>query len=269
VFRRLFAESEVFYTLLAVDVGNTCIVMGFFDHDTLVRTLSVPYDKTMEAGDIRSLILGSMNKASLEPRSVKKVAISNVVSRLNPLFSSLCDDIFGSHPIFVNHRSRMELTIDIENPAELGPDLIVSAVAAYRNYKDSLVIVDLGTATKFSLISAEGVFRGVIIAPGLGISADSLKARIPYLPEVPLEIPSLLLGRNSVQSIQSGLMIGHCAMIEGVLVRLARTFGKPARTILCGGFSPLFRDQVEGIDDVDPDLILKGIAIIGRDNWGS
>ncbi len=262
----IMGEKEVFSTLLAIDVGNTCIVMGYFDQGVLKRTLSLHYDKAMAPGDIASLVKGAVSETPLDAPEVKQVGISNVVKSLDGLFSSVCKELFECAPVFVKHSVKTDLLIDIEHPAELGPDLLACAVGAYRKYRDSLIIIDMGTATKFSLISRHGVFKGVIICPGLKLCADVLKSRISYLPEVPLEMPSVMLGRNTVQSIQSGLMTGHSALIEGMLRKLFRQYEKPAKTILCGGFSPLMKGNIEGIDVVEPQLILDGIRIICQEN---
>jgi type III pantothenate kinase len=253
-------------TLLVIDAGNSCLVMGIYRDDSLIDTFHVNTAGIKEAPAYAELLKSTIEGSPLASLEITQIGVSNVIPGLDPVIASVCEECFHINPLFVSSRLDSGITIEIDDPQELGPDLIASAAAAYARYRDSLFIVDMGSASTISAVSKEGRFLGVIICPGLRLWAESIKKKIPYLPEVGLVMPSKLLGTNTLESMQSGLVIGHIAMIEGLLRRLSLQLGKPGKIIACGGFTDLVKEGVEGIDVFDAMLVLEGIKYIYQKN---
>ncbi len=249
-------------TLLAIDAGNTCLVFGISDNDGWEETFCIQNKDFRETSHILALLDAELSRRSIEKRQITTVGISNVIPRFNQILLAVSEEMFGVRPHFVSATSTAGITIDVDNPAEVGPDLIAAAVAGYRKYGGPIILVDMGTATTFSRVDRQGRFEGVAICPGLKISAEALSRKIPYLPEVPLNFPERLLGKNTVESLQSGLLYGHVAMIEGMVARLSLRYGDVAQVIACGGISHIIKDLCKAITIYEPYLILDGIRMI-------
>lgn len=252
--------------MLAIDVGNSCTVLGIYSDSGLQKTFYLNTGGCREKPEFCALLREFFTEAEMAASGITSIGISNVVPGLDECFEEVCREYFGRSPLFVSHTLECGLTFDIENPAELGPDLIAAAIAGFEKYHEPLIIVDLGTATTLSVLTADGVFKGVIICPGLKLSLESFARRIPYLPEVPLRLPSALIGRNTVESVQSGIVYGHVCMIEGILKRLAAELGTPHKVILCGGLSSVVKSAFAESVLYEPFLVLEGLRIVCRKN---
>ncbi|MDQ7822145.1 MAG: type III pantothenate kinase [Candidatus Eremiobacteraeota bacterium] len=250
--------------LLVLDSGNSCLVMGVYQGEDLLTTAHVGTSLARDEREYLDLVRKFIREKAVPKDKITTIGISNVVPRLNSLLDEAVRELFGIAPFFVGHSHTDLITLDIETPSELGADLVAAAVAAYRKHRDSLIIIDMGSATTFSHITGEGSFQGVIICPGLRMGAEFFSARIPYLPEVKLAVPQKLLGRNSVESIQSGLMLGHIAMLEGIVRRLQEHYGRPGKVIACGGFAHVLRSHLPFVDSVEPFLVLEGIRVLSE-----
>jgi type III pantothenate kinase len=249
-----------------IDAGNSCLVLGIYDGDALVESFQVSTAGVREASAFIDLFKAYIEKSPLPAMRISEIGVSNVIPGLDPAITSVCEECFHITPLFVKSDLDSGIVIDIDEPKELGPDLIASAAAGYARYHDSLFIIDMGSASTISVVNEEGRFLGVIICPGLRLWAESIRKKIPYLPEVDLTMPSKLLGTNTLESIQSGLVIGHIAMIEGLIRRLSANYGRPHKVIACGGFTSLVMKGVEGVDVFDPLLVLEGIKHIYEKN---
>ena len=205
-------------------------------------------------------------RKNLTAGSIHRIGISNVVPGRSDWLREVCTEMFNLSPLFVTHTLDGGITYNIEDPSELGPDLVSAAVAGQVKYGGPLILVDLGTATTFSVLSKDGTFQGVIICPGLKISVEAFQRRIPYLPEVRLETPLKLIGKNTIDSVQSGLLYGHVSMIEGLLRRLATELEIPHKVVVCGGLSPVVEKTLTNVDVVEPYLVLEGIRILCERN---
>jgi len=170
--------------------------------------------------------------------------------------------MFSLKPHFVSSENTADIVLDVNDPAEVGPDLIAAAVAGYRKHGGPIVLVDMGTATTLSRIDSRGRFEGVAICPGLKLSAEALFRRVSYLPEVSLRFPERILGKNTVESLQSGLLYGHVAMIEGMVTRLSQRYGDTTKVVACGGISHIIKDLCRVITFYEPYLVLDGIRMI-------
>lgn len=248
--------------LLALDVGNTNTVLGFFDGADLVATARVSTVRDRTA-DEHVLLLRQLVQArgrSLE-EVVDVVAASVVPSQDFPLRAA-CRDAFGVDPLVVAPGIRTGMRILYDNPAEVGADRIVNAVAAVELYGTPCIVVDFGTATTFDVISASGDYLGGVICPGPGVSADALFTRAARLSRVDFLRPERVIGKTTAQSVQSGLYWGVLAQTEGLIQRIRAEMAVPdVKVVATGGLAPLFASSPE-LQAVDADLTLKGLKIL-------
>jgi type III pantothenate kinase len=246
--------------LLVVDLGNTNIVIGVFRGDQLVNSwrLATARERTAdEYGILARQLVGDSLHSSLEG-----AVVASVVPPLNGAMAVMIRQYFGVEPLFVEPGVKTGVAIHVDNPAEVGADRIVNCVAAHATYGGPTVVVDFGTATTFDLVSAEPAYVGGVIAPGLNVSAEALFARAARLPRVDIRRPEHVIGTNTVVNMQSGIYFGYLGLVDGILTRIKREVPDLKRVVATGGLASLFADESEHIDDVDPELTLKGLKLI-------
>jgi type III pantothenate kinase len=254
--------------LLVIDIGNSQTVIAVVDpaegsfHHTW-RTDTIPAG---EAKNWQSFLSDSANDENIELVSATDVAISSVVPAATRTLVTLFDDWLNVRPMVVNSTMKLGIEVDVEQPERIGTDRLCNATAAYQFVGGAVIVVDVGTATKIEAITGDGVFIGGAIAPGIGVSLDALVGRAAQLHSVPLELPRAPIGKNTVEAMQAGLIIGHLAMIEGMIDRFRRHMQVEAQVILTGGYSSLFWKRSEIFERHDPDLTLRGILQIWRLN---
>jgi type III pantothenate kinase len=248
--------------LLCVDVGNTNIVLGLCsDHEWLARW-RIQTAREMMADEYAMLLKSLVGDAGYQLPQVKQIVLASVVPPLTVTFRELVDRYLHINPVVVGPGLRTGLRIRIDNPVELGADLVANAVAAYDRFHASCVIVDFGTATTFSAVAQNGDFLGVAIAPGLGLAAEALSSRTAQLPRVGLVPPPNAIGRNTVHSMQSGLVYGYVGLIEGLVGRIRDELGRSATVVATGGLSRTIAPLTPSIQHVDPWLTLEGLRLI-------
>lgn len=252
--------------LLAIDIGNTNITLGLWDgqqwrHQWRLRTI---HEQTVDEYGIYLKML--LREGGREPGDgIASVVLSSVVPPLTRTFQAVAERYLGRQPLLVTAATDTGIRIDTENPAEVGADRIVNAVAAYHLYPGASIVVDMGTATTLDVISAAGALAGVVIAPGLQPAADALTARAAQLGRVALEAPPRVLGRNTVHAMQSGLIFGYAGLIEGLVARLRAELALPqARVIGTGGLINLITPHTAVIGCVEPWLTLTGLRLIAE-----
>lgn len=253
--------------LLVMDVGNTNTVLGVYDRKKLVAhwRLTTVRDRTVDEYGILARNLLSL--ADIDVASIENIIISCVVPPLNGVLERMAQDYFHLRPLFVEPGMKTGMPILYENPQEVGADRIVNGVAAYERFKSAVIVVDFGTATTFDAISARGEYLGGSIAPGLSISAEALFQKAARLPRVDIRRPANVIGRNTTQSLQSGLLYGYLGMVQGILGRMRSEMEEPVRTIGTGGLAePLDHEISEYLDVLDPDLTLEGLRILHERN---
>ena len=247
--------------LLVVDVGNTNIVLGVYRGQSIVATWRLSTDARRMADEYAALLHSLFTSAGLSFRDVRAIAVASVVPPLITVFQELAQRFFEREPFLVGPGVKTGVRVQFENPKEVGADRVANALACYRRYGGPAVVIDLGTATTFDAISAEGDYLGGDIAPGITIAADALFQRTARLPRIELVAPKTAIGRTTVSGMQSGIVFGYVGLIEGMVARFKRELG-PARVIATGGLARVIARETPLIEVVDPNLTLDGIRMI-------
>jgi type III pantothenate kinase len=254
-------DTEGFY-LLVVDIGNTHTVLGVYRGESLLGHWRLSSDPHRTGDEFGVLLRNLFAISGIEVAEIQGIAISSVVPALTPIFEEVSRDYFHREPLVVGPGIRTGMPIHYENPREVGADRIVNAVAGYEKYQTSMVIVDFGTATTFDYVNAEGAYQGGMIAPGLGISMEALFERASKLPKVPLARPPRVLGRNTVHSMQSGILFGYVGLVEGLVARFKAELTGDVKVIATGGLATAIAHETNCIDVVDSNLTLNGLRYI-------
>lgn len=249
--------------ILAVDVGNTQTVLGLLDGDEIAGHWRVSTDAALTADELRVKVEGLLALDGHDLAEVDRVVVSSVVPPLTLAWEELAERSTGRRPMTVGPGLKTGLPIRYDNPAEVGADRIVNAIAAVQEFGAPVIIVDFGTATTLDVISPDGAYVGGVIAPGVETSAEALFSRAARLAEVDLEPPAKVIGSNTRTAIQSGLMLGEAAMIDGLVARIREELGAPEATcVATGGLAATMAPLCETIEHVDPDLTLRGLALL-------
>jgi len=254
--------------LFCVDIGNTNVLMGLYRGQELATHWRIATDHQKMADEYAMLILDLFERSDQDPAAVEGVIVASVVPPLTSIFEKLSRRYFGETALVVGDSIDTGVHIRYENPAEVGADRLVNAVAACHRHGAPACVVDFGTATTFDAISAEGDYLGGAIAPGIGIAAEALFQRTAKLPRIDLVRPPAVIGKNTVQSMQSGLLFGYVGLVEGIVARFRAELGPDMVVVATGGLAPLIATETDEIDAVDPWLTLEGLRLIWERSWG-
>ena len=252
--------------LLAIDIGNTNIVLGIHGGSGWLAQWRIRTVRDKMPDEYGVLFRELLREQRIELTDVQRVIVSSVVPPLTGIFGELCQQFLGRQPLVVGPGVRTGLNIRTDNPAEVGADLIANAVAAFDRIQSDCIVVDFGTATTFSAVADPGVFLGVAIAPGLSLAADALAGRTAQLPRVQLSAPTEAIGKNTVHSMQAGLVLGYVGLVEGLIRRLQSELGGHGRVIATGGMASVISPLTDQIDIVEPWLTLDGLRLIAERN---
>ena len=249
--------------LLVIDVGNTHTVMGVFEADRLIRDWRLRTERNTTEDEFNVLVNGLFEQSKIRHDRIDQTIISSVVPPVVPILDSFCRKYLGRPPVWVDPAAYTGMPNLYRNPAEVGADRIVNAVAAYHRYRQSLIIIDFGTATTFDSISDKGEYLGGAISPGIIIASEALFRKASRLPRVEiLKRPPAAVGKDTAGSIQSGIIYGYAGLVDGMVGRIREEMGSNPKVIATGGLAALMQDVCESIEVVEPLLTLEGLRII-------
>jgi type III pantothenate kinase len=248
--------------LLVIDVGNTNTVLGLFDgeqlvHDWRIRTV---VDHTVD--EYGMLIYNLYKTSRISSRKIQDIIISCVVPPMLNILEPLCQKYFNLKPLIVGPGVKTGMPIFYDNPKEVGADRIVNAVAGFEKYKRDLIIVDFGTATTFDYVSNKGEYMGGCITPGIMISSEALFERAAKLPRVELSKPKCIVAKDTVSSMQAGIMYGYAGLVDGICDRMKAEVKSNPLVVATGGLAKIVAPETKSINVVDEMLTLEGLRII-------
>lgn len=252
--------------ILAVDIGNTNIVLGGISAGEILFEARMATDMIKTSDQYHLELKNMLSLFSVDLSTLEGTIISSVVPQVQNSIHTAIIKMTGKEPLIVGPGIRTGLNIHVDNPRQVGSDLIVAAVAGVRDYGAPLMIVDMGTATTISVIDETRSFRGGCICPGLRVSLDALISRTAQLPGISLDAPKQAIGRNTVDCMRSGIMLGTAAMLDGLLSRMEEELGREVTVVATGGMAqfviPLCRRRIL----FDKNLLLKGLDILYHNN---
>lgn len=248
--------------LLAIDIGNTGITMGVFDNEDLRATWQVATVINRMPDEYASVLIELLHHQKLDIDDIQDVALCSVVPPLVTTFDNLSQKYFQVKPLVVGAGVKTGVNIRMDNPREVGADRIVNAAAAHYLYRGPVIIIDLGTATTFDVVSKEGDYLGGSIAPGITTAAEALFTRTSVLPRVELTRPKHVIGSNTVTAMQSGIVFGYVGLIQGIVARIQKELGGNAKVVATGGYAELLANEANVIDEVNPNITLIGLRVI-------
>ena len=248
--------------LLAIDIGNTNITIGLFNKETLEKTWRISTSRNNTSDQYGTNILNILSNTDISNKDISAIVMCSVVPPLTTTFIDLFKDYFNISPLIIGSGTKTGIKIMYDSPRDVGADRIVDAAAVLHLYKGPAIIVDLGTATVFDAITANGEYLGGAISPGIGVSAESLYKATSQLKRVELIAPKTAIGKTTTHAIQSGLILGYSELIKGMIKRFKEELDNNAKIIATGGLADIISKEVNLFDIIDHDLTLKGLQIL-------
>ena len=254
-------STKIYYMFLAVDAGNSNIVLGIYEKGKWIQVWRIETDKAKGPDDYRSIFFSLFEQADISPGGITRSMIASVVPNLTVHLQEALRKLIGNAPIVLTPDTDTGLSLEAANPKEIGPDLIAGAVGGYKKVKDTCIVVDFGTATTLIAVENPGKLTGGVICAGLKITVDALVSKTALLGDIPLKAPSKVLAHDTVEAMQSGLVFGHACMVEGLINRIKNEIGD-AKVVATGGLAETLAPHIEGFDLVEPLLTLDGMRYI-------
>lgn len=252
--------------ILVLDVGNTNIVLGLYEGKELIHHWRMTTVRERTADEFGLMVKGFFRDKGLHTQDLDGVVISSVVPPIMPALELMCHTYLDCKPIIVGPGIKTGLFIKYENPREVGADRIVNAVAAVHLYGPPFIVVDFGTATTFCVVDDTGQYLGGAIAPGMKTSLEALVEQSAKLPRIELVRPKRVVGKNTVTSMQSGVIYGFVGLVDGIVNRIKQEIPLPFKVIATGGLAELVSSDSHVIDIVNPNLTLEGLRILWEKN---
>ena len=251
---------------LCIDVGNTTIGVGFFKKEELRLRVTYTLELKKTADEYKSVIKQTLNENDISAKEVERIIFSSVVPSINESLLQALNDIFHIKPMLIAPGVKTGLAIHVDNPNEVGNDLVAVMVAAKEKYGYPCLVADLGTASKILLLDKTGAFVSCVILPGLSLSLDSLINRAALLPEISLKTPKTIMAKNTVDAMNAGVIYGHTDMVNGFIKRYEQELGYECKHVLTGGGAIYIRDIIENDFIYDPNICLEGLNMIINKN---
>jgi type III pantothenate kinase len=253
--------------LLAIDAGNTNVVFALLEGRKIKARWRIATDARRTGDEYAVWLMQLLHIRGVKVSEIDQIIVSTVVPRALHNLEVLCKHYFNIEPLIAGQGAAdYAIDVDVDQPGSLGADRAVNAVAAHAKYPGDLIIVDFGTATTFDVIDFRGAYKGGIIAPGINLSLDALVGNTAMLPRIAVEAPKndSVIGTNTEDQMLIGVFWGYVAMMEGLIARMRAEIGRPTKVVATGGLAVLFHEHTKIFDDVDPDLMLDGLAILAE-----
>lgn len=253
--------------LLAIDIGNTNIKYGIYDGEELVASFRVSSRLSRTADEYGSVLINLLASKGLKTSDVTGVIMSSVIPSLNYTICHMCEYFFGVSPLMVGPGIKTGLNIKADNPKEVGADIIVNSVSAFRKYGGPVIVIDFGTATTFDVITENCELIGVAIAPGIKTSLEGLTKNTAQLPTIELEAPRSVLGKNTKTSMQSGVIFGFAGLVDNIVKKIRKELkNDKIKVVATGGLGEMIAKETETVGTVDRTLTLDGLKEIYKLN---
>jgi len=250
--------------LLAIDVGNTNIVIGVFRGEKLAHSWRLTTIRERTSDELGILLTDLCSRYEIRHSDISGIVIASVVPQLTGAMVAMVSEYFGRVPLLFEPAVNAGIPVLIDNPTEVGADRVVNAIAAHASYGAGLpiVVIDFGTATTFDAVSAKGEYLGGVICPGPQVSADALVQRTAKLPRIDVRKPARVIGTNTIGAMQSGLFWGYVDMVEGLVRRMKAELGGAAVVVATGGLASIVAPESASINHVDAELTLRGLRLV-------
>lgn len=252
--------------ILTIDIGNSNIALGGFEGEALSFVAKIATDMSKTPDEYAAKMIGVLALHSADKPCFEGAIVSSVVPALNAIIREAVRLMCGVTPLFVGPGIKTGVNIQCDDPSSVGADLICACVAVGKLYKSPAIVIDMGTATKMTLVGKNGAFSGVSIMPGAFMGLKALSDGTAQLPQISLEAPASVIGKNTVDCMKSGVVFGNAAMLDGMIDRFCDEFGAPLSVIATGGFAPAIVSHCKHEMMLDEELILKGLNILYQKN---
>ena len=252
--------------ILAIDIGNSNVTLGGFDGDKLNFVAHLATDTAATEDEYAGRILNVLSLHGIDKKLINNAIIASVVPQLNVIIKNAVKFILGTEPLTVGPGIKTGISIQCDSPSSVGADLICASVAAHFIYGNPALIIDLGTATKMTVVNNKGAFIGTSIMPGIMMGLNALSNETAQLPKVSLDAPSTVVAKNTVDCMKSGIIYGNASMIDGMVERIKNEVGEELSVYITGGYAPVILPYCKQKMTLDKNLVLKGLNIIYRKN---
>lgn len=248
--------------LIAIDIGNSSIVIGVFEDDRIIHQFRLRSELSRSSDEYSVLLINLLSIQGISAGQISGAAVCSVVPPLTPVFCEILSKYFKIEPLQIEPGIKTGVSVKVEDQRSVGADRIVNAVAVKALYGAPAIVVDLGTATTFDVISSEGAYLGGAIAPGIALALDSLVRNTAKLPRIELNWPDSVVGKNTVSAMQSGVLVGYVCMVDGMIERLKEEIGPVEHIVVTGGLGDIVSKHSKIARVYDPMLTLQGLRII-------
>lgn len=248
--------------LVVIDIGNTNITMGVYNQNQLMGNyrLTTKFQRTSD--EYGFMLLSFLNASSISVEQIDDIIISSVVPKINYSFTNCIKKYLHKNPIYIGPGVKTGIDIRIDNPSTLGADRLVDAAGAFYTYGGPCLVIDFGTATTYDVVTAKGEFIGGATAPGIGICAQALSSQAAKLPEIEIQKPEKIIAKNTIKSMQAGVVFGYIGQTEYIIKQIKKEYGENMKVISTGGLGRMIAKETHLIDIYDADLTFKGLKII-------
>lgn len=248
--------------LALMDIGNTNIVLGVYEGARAHCLLRFRTERKATSDELGHWMTSLLARRGISVEQIDAVCIASVVTQLDRVLEQACRVYFSREPLWVGKQLNPNMQLFIDKPEELGADRLVNAYAAWKQFEVPVIVVDMGTATTFDVVDAQGNYLGGAIAPGIEISGEALFQTASKLNRISLEKPCRAIGKNTKEHLQIGLVMGHAALIDGLVAHMQNELGLPSKVIATGGLAPFMKQASKSIQIVEPDLTLSGLCLL-------